>query len=217
MAAPTLYAPRPKWLWFALLQGILSPLLFVVIVVAGGLMHPGYSHLSQAISELTMADAVNKPLLDLGLTATELMTIAFGLGFLWAVRAWGVSFKIAGVLIVIIGLIGLLFSPFPMDPIGGPLTRPGAIHLILIAISSPLSMAIIVFAAFGWRNIPGGRGWSIYSFITFAVVFLTGLLSAIGIAQGWPVIGLLQRLSAGAFLLWKVAMALELMKRTRNK
>ena len=206
---------RPKWVPIALAQGIVSPLLFVVIVVVGGMMRPGYSHVSQAISELTEAGAANKPLLDIGLYVSELMTIAFGAGFLWAVRAWGVSFRIAGALLVFIGVIGLLFAPFPMDPVGEPFTRTGTIHLIIAAVSSPSSMAVMIFAGFGWRGLSGGGNWCVYSFITFAIVFVTGLLGAIGIAQGWSTIGMWQRLSVGAFLLWKVLVAIELMRRTR--
>jgi len=76
----TLQTSRPLWVTISLAMGIASPVLFVVIVVVGGLIRPGYSHISQAISELTEAGAINKPLLDMGLYITEFMTIAFGLG-----------------------------------------------------------------------------------------------------------------------------------------
>lgn len=146
---------------------------------------------------------------------TEVMTIAFGAGFLWAVLKWGVSFRIAGALLVFIGAIGLLFGPFPMDPVGEPMTRTGITHLIIAGVSSPSSMALLIFAGVGWRGLSGGGIWSTYSFITFAIVFVTGLLGAIGIAEGWSTIGLWQRLSVGAFLSWKALIAIELMRRTR--
>jgi len=112
-----LQTSRPLWVTISLAMGIASPVLFVVIVVVGGLIRPGYSHISQAISELTEAGAINKPLLDMGLYITEFMTIAFGLGVLWAVQAAGTNFKASAMLLVMIAVIGLLFGSFPMDPV----------------------------------------------------------------------------------------------------
>ena len=209
-------ANRPWWSTGALVQGILSPLLFLLIVVLGALARPDYSHVVQAISELTMAGAPNKMLLDIGLTATELMNIAFGLGYFWCVRAWGTRFRISAALIVFIGVIGLAFAPFPMDPIGATLTQAGRVHIMLAAVSSLATMAVIIFAAFGWRTRRGGGFWFAYSFVSFAIVFAAGLLSAIAIAQGWSNVGLWQRLSVAAFLLWKALLAFELLHRTRN-
>ena len=45
----------------------------------------------------------------------------------------------------------------------------------------------------GWRTRRGGGLWSAYSFASFAIVFATGLLSAIAIAQGWSNVGLIIR------------------------
>ena len=210
-----LQTSRPWWVTIALFMGIASPILFAVIVVVGGLMRPDYSHISQAISELTQRGALNKPLLDIGLYITELMTIAFGFGVLWAVRSAGSSFRISAMLVVSIALVGLLFGPFPMDPVGEPFTRSGIIHLILALVSSLGTMAILIFAGLGWRNVAQGKGWSTYSFISFVLVFVTGLLGAMAIARGWTTVGLWQRLSVGVFLLWKGALAITLLQRTR--
>ena len=211
----TLQTSRPLWVTISLAMGIASPVLFVVIVVVGGLIRPGYSHISQAISELTEAGAINKPLLDMGLYITEFMTIAFGLGALWAVQAAGTNFKASAMLLVLIAVIGLLFGSFPMDPVGEPFTRSGIIHLILALVSSLGTMTILVLAGFGWRNLAQGKSWSIYSFVSFVLVFVTGLLGATAIANGWMTIGLWQRLSVGVFLLWKAALAMTLLRRTR--
>ena len=82
----TLQTSRPVWVTISLVLGIASPILFAVIVVVGGLMQPGYSHISQAISELIERGVLNKPLLDMGLYITEFMiplgitAIIFALG-----------------------------------------------------------------------------------------------------------------------------------------
>jgi hypothetical membrane protein len=46
------------------LCGIIAPLFFVFIVILGGTMRPGYSHLSDTISELFSPGSPNKTLLD---------------------------------------------------------------------------------------------------------------------------------------------------------
>ena len=46
-----------RWLKFAIGQGIAGPLLFAAATVGGGLAQPGYSHVSNAISELTASGA----------------------------------------------------------------------------------------------------------------------------------------------------------------
>ncbi|MCP4072833.1 MAG: DUF998 domain-containing protein [Hyphomicrobiales bacterium] len=71
----------PNWVKLALLQGIIAPVLFTLTAILGGLLHPGYSHYSQAISELTEAGATNRFYLSLSLLMMELLTILFAVGF----------------------------------------------------------------------------------------------------------------------------------------
>ena len=104
----------------ALWQGVTAPLLFVFVAVLGGAMRPGYSHISQAISELTESGAVDKPYLDPPLLAMELLTIAFGLGFWWVARKANRALQISAAGLIVIGLLGLFFYRFPMDPMGSP-------------------------------------------------------------------------------------------------
>ena len=49
---------------YLLYGGIVAPVLYVVTIIVGGLIRPGYSHIANAISELTAAGAPNKALLD---------------------------------------------------------------------------------------------------------------------------------------------------------
>jgi hypothetical protein len=58
-----------------MLCGILAPIVYAVAVVLGGIVRPGYSHISQFISELIAAGAPNKSLLDPPFALYNLLTI----------------------------------------------------------------------------------------------------------------------------------------------
>jgi len=44
--------------------GALAPILYIMTMVLGGAIRPGYSHIAQAVSELIETGAPNKALLD---------------------------------------------------------------------------------------------------------------------------------------------------------
>jgi len=79
------------------LCGMVSPVLFIVLTVLGGALRPGYSHVSDTISELFAPGAPNKLLLDVLHTTCAVLTILFGVGVWQFVRAvsmatcWGSS------------------------------------------------------------------------------------------------------------------------------
>jgi hypothetical membrane protein len=69
-----------------MLSGILAPLAYVLTVVVGGILRPGYSHIAQYISELIEAGAPNKAILDPLFAIYNILTIAFGIGLFLYIR-----------------------------------------------------------------------------------------------------------------------------------
>jgi len=59
---------------------------FVFIAILGGAMRPGYSHLSDTISELFSPGSPNKLLLDTLHTLYAVLLVLFGIGVLQLVR-----------------------------------------------------------------------------------------------------------------------------------
>jgi hypothetical protein len=57
---------------------MLAPVVYVVTLILGGLLRPGYSHISQAVSDLIASGAPNKSLLDPLFAIYNLLTVAFG-------------------------------------------------------------------------------------------------------------------------------------------
>jgi hypothetical protein len=62
-----------------MLSGILAPVVYVTTVILGGILRPGYSPLSEAVSELIATGAPNKLFLDPLFALYNLLTLAFGM------------------------------------------------------------------------------------------------------------------------------------------
>lgn len=205
-------AKYPAWVKFALIQGIVAPVLFVAIAIVGGLLRPGYSHISQAISELTEAGAVGKPLLDPLLLLMEFLTTFFGLGFLWVVRRTNVSLRISAGLLILIGVGGLLFYRYPMDLMGTEMTSDGRMHLVIVSVSALAAILSVLMSARGWAAVSGARRISRTSYIALAVMLVSGVGSIFVGIWGWPGIGVWQRVNTGAFSIWEISTVIALLR-----
>jgi hypothetical protein len=94
-----------------LLGGLLAPVTHLVVLVLGGLIRPGYSHYSEAISELVASGAPNKALLDPLFVIYNLAGLAFSFGVLGCVRSRPTEKSRPGLIaagfLVLGGLVGL--------------------------------------------------------------------------------------------------------------
>jgi len=192
---------------FLLLCGIFAPVVYVVTVVIGGAITPGYSHISQYVSELIQTGAPKKVILDPLFALYNILVILFGIGLFQYVR--GVQRherKLVGTLgaitLVIEGLAGFLTLFFPQDPIGSQITTTGTMHIILASVSSLTTMLSMLLLGLWFRTIPTLRDLGLYSFIFLSVVFVSGGFAARTIANSSPFNGLIERVTIGGFLLW---------------
>jgi hypothetical protein len=201
---------------YLLLCGVLAPLVYVGAVMLGGLLRPGYSHISHAISELIAAGAPNTTLLIPLFTLYDILLAAFGAGLLLAVRAhsekrgtragsWG------ALVLVVAGILGVLMNLFfPQDPGGPPVTLTGTVHVALAGVLSLGTMLAMLRTGLWLRHLPGVRAYWIYSLVSLAVVFASGGLGAAAIATSSPYLGLVERVTIGAFIQWVFVIALRL-------
>lgn len=195
-----------------MLCGILAPVVYVATVILGGILRPGYSHVSQAVSELIATGAPNKSLLDALFAIYNFLTVAFGIGLFLRVRTdkqnRGKAFGTFGSLFLVAeGIFGFITLFFPQDPGGAPTTFTGTMHIVLAGLSSITTMLTILLMGFWFRNIPRLRGYSTYSFISVIIVFLSGGLAAASVASNSPLGGLLERITIGGFLQWLFVIA----------
>lgn len=185
-----------------ILSGIAAVVLYVLTVAAGGMITPGYRHLSQAISELIQSGAPHQASLEFWFNIYNLLLLFMCVGLLLHFQDSPGIVKAGLVLIGTGSLMGIAMGFFPMDPAGSPMTSAGLIHIILAALSSLLSMAALLMTGLGLSRRTGWSWFRPYTWISFAVVLLSGGLSPVMLALNIPFTGLAERLTIGAYLQW---------------
>jgi hypothetical protein len=198
---------------------MLFPVVYIFMTILGGALRPGYSHISDTVSELLSPGAPNKPLLIVFQISHALLGILFGLGVLQFVRASernapiGAPIGIIGAgMIIAVGVGTVATAIFPQDPFGAPLTFPGKMHNILVfGVLVPFTLLSMLLIGI-WLKQAGIFPWfRTYSIITIgASVLLAGLAGA---TLGSPVMGLTERLAVLAGFQWTFVLALMLFLR----
>jgi len=165
------------------LSGIIAPLFYIIPTIVGGLLRPGYSHLSNSVSDLLASGAPNKIYLMIPFTVYPIFLSIFGFGIFALLKSKPLPLSSPTGLIGFIligasmGVLGILtMTVFPQDPIGTPMTTPGLMHLILVGIQAISAMAAILLIGF-WFKSNGLSGYFIYSIISFVVLIITGIIS----------------------------------------
>lgn len=200
-----------KWLF---LCGILAAIVYVAVVIVGGALRPGYDHLVEPVSELTAAGAPNKDLLDIGFLVYNLLVVLFGVGvFLQAASPTRrMSGVVAGLALVVTGICGVLLQLFfPQDPGGAQaaVTTTGTMHIVFAGLAALASMVAALSAAVWFRRQPEWKGYTVYSLVTLAVMFVSGGIGAAGATSGFSLFGLVERITIGSLILWLFVVGLK--------
>ena len=196
--------------------GVVAPLLFVFLTILGGALRPGYSHLTNTISELFSPGAPNRLFLSALHTLYAVLLVLFGVGVFMFVRSKRQSQRsgLAGASAYIaMGVVSIATaSIFPQDAWGSPPTFYGQMHILLhgvITLLSILSISLIGIWAFRSGISPA---FMTYSFVTIlAALVMAGMFAA---NQGGPLMGLYERLAALVGFQWTMALAVLILKRT---
>jgi hypothetical protein len=187
-------------------SAIIGASLLVLMTVAGAAAWPGYSHVSQYISELGATGAPHGRLVSLGgfLPVGVLLTTFAVLAALIPPRGVLKTLGSIGLFLFALGYLGA--AVFPCDFGCRPETPSGSqmLHMafgLAGYILAPLTLAVLAIASRKW---PGAKG-----------LFPLGLVCAVvaGIAffsMADPFAGLFQRVLEGSVLLWIVAFAFTL-------
>jgi hypothetical protein len=143
--------------------------------------------------------------------------------------AWGVwksaegnsKLRIAGGLLFIYGITGIFwpFAPMHMREVlaAGGGTMSDTMHLALAGVTQ-----VTYLAALGLSAAALGRGFRIYSIITFLTLAVFGFLTfleAPGVSANLPTptIGIWERINIGVFLLWVIVLAATLIPEKNNQ
>lgn len=196
-----------------LVCGLLIGPSYVFLYVLGGALRPGYSHISDSVSELLAPGALNKPALGLIQVAYALLHVLFGLGVFEVVRG-SASGTLSGTIgawtIVAIGVATIGTATFPQDAEGTPATRPGQIHKILVfGVIIPASILSTLLIGLWSKQAGFFSGFDVYSFLTVGAIVVMGGVGGLAVKTRYA--GLSERIAAVVSHQWLFVLALLLL------
>ncbi|OAE03480.1 DUF998 domain-containing protein [Arthrobacter sp. OY3WO11] len=192
-----------------LAAGPVSSLLYVV--ATDGLAASrwdGYLRTEQMVSELF---AVGSPGRDVLVAFTWLYTalfVAFGVG-VWNSVHGNRALRIAGGLLIAYGLWNIMGALYPLT-LGDDASIP--MHIFATNIQLALMVAAMCFVAAGFH---GRMRW--YSILSLVASALMGMVAFMAAPGPNLVLGVGERISIGAFLLWVAVLAVALWRSAQDK
>lgn len=192
------------------LVGIVNPIFCVLVFTLAGLLRPGYSPISQAISDLGVGP--NAWMLNTDLVITGLLFIIFDIGFYQLMRPviskrW---LQVSTIFLVLSGAgvinEGIFHQPLPADPNAHLYRVMHGLGLSVIFYSLIFALLII-----GWhlcRN-PVWRRFGWYSVVTALVTFGL-LLVPEDLTRSLHIIGLVERIQVIEAFAWSVVIGCRL-------
>jgi len=193
--------------------GIFSSLLYVAINIFIPMQYPGYNATSQTVSELSAIGTPTRTIWVILCSFYTLLVVAFGWG-VWKSGARKPSLRTTGALLIIYGTIGLAWPPMHQRAVlaasGGTLTD--TMHIVFTFIT-----VLLMLGAMGFSTASLGKRFRIYSIATILVLFVFGALTGMAAPQleanlPTPWIGVWERISIGAYLVWVVVLAITLLR-----
>ena len=191
--------------------GVVAPILYVITAITGAALRSDYSHIVNAISELISNGAPNKAILDVIFNIYNALLLAFAVGGYFVLKNASRLCRIAMGIFIAIQILSFSWGFFPMDPMGTTATLAGTMHNILGGIVALATILMPLLMGFGLRRMDGFQNYPVYSFITSAIIFASGLTGVILAGQGIQLFGLFERITIGSYEVWIFVTALKLL------
>jgi hypothetical membrane protein len=192
------------------LCGIFAPVLWASSIALCGSLRPGYSHVTQYISELGERGSSTELLMRYaGFLPTGAMHVLFA-GSLYTAFKGSKSATLASLLLALNGLARAAAGVFPCEAgCAGPRVL---LSQKLHSLSAGVGFLALIVAAILWGLILWRRGWRKFGAYSVAsglagLVFLLLMLSS---AESRAGTGLYERLSTGVLSLWVLVYAASL-------
>ena len=192
--------------------GIAAPILYGITVIVGAAMRNDYSHIINAISELISYGAPNKAILDVIFNIYGALLLAFAIGGYIALKNAPRLCRVAMGIFIGIQILSFSWGFFPMDPIGAEPTFAGTMHNVFGGVVALASIVMPLLMGLGLRRSDDFHGYAVYSLISSAIIFVSGLSGVILAGQGLHVFGFFERITIGTYEVWIFATALNLLK-----
>ena len=188
--------------------GMLGPIIYTLMWIIGGFLHPDYSHIRNDVSTLLSVGAPNKLLLDLMLATSNILNLIFFSKLHKSIDK-GKGSALGPSLLLISAILGLITGFFfPLDEGGEVNTFGGQMHVILVGSMAFLSMLGMVALWRRFKKASEWQGYGIYTLITLILTIIFGLISAILIES--EIMGLLERISICVIFQYNFVIALKI-------
>lgn len=193
-----------RWL---LLCGVAAPPVALAFLVAAGLLTPGYSHLSDAVSQLGAPERPHPEVMNAGLIIYGLLLNGFAYGLYRQLdRRRG-----AKVIWLLLGMSGagiLLAGIFHVDPTGleEGATLDGIIHAVVAQVAFVTFLGAVGIFARAVHLDPAWRGFTGFSLALAVVDLAVACVFWTDVFEGFT--GALQRSFFAVSMLWLEAVAL---------
>jgi hypothetical membrane protein len=194
------------------LIGIIAPIIYILAVFIGGALRHDYSALYNAISELSMANAPNKLLMDILFGLYNVFILIFGVGAFLDSDFRSKKFNSGALMLVLIGILGLMVLVFTQDPRGTPATLFGTLHIALSGVTAALTIISVIVIGLSFNDYIGMKCFSWYSYLTAILIFLSGGAGAASIAANSQFGGLFERITIFLFMVWVMIFAYLLLR-----
>lgn len=194
-----------------LLAGVTGPAVYLLNVILGGAITPNYSHIRNAISELTQRGAPSIGLLSGLFVLSAIFFIAFGLSIIRQYRHINKRIVAGGVLTILYGVIAILLATiFPQDPIGTEATLAGSMHLVFAGLAALVIVVSILLIGFSMSRESKQWGhFKVYSILTVILMLLSGATTPVLMMNDIQLIGLFERLTQVFYLQWFATYAIK--------
>ena len=195
LGAGTAQEDSRRPLTLAAAGGLSAVAVYATATIIGAALHPGYSHVRDAISELTASQAVNRVPLAVLYVAYNLLLIGFGWGLRKATketRLTGAAFA----LMIVTSACGIAqVTAFPQDSTGTPATVAGTAHIGLAGVTAVLCVVVALLYGIAFRRLHLARPLWVPAFAVAAFLLVAGPVAAGNV--GGPAMGLFERLPIG--------------------
>jgi hypothetical protein len=202
---------------FFLICGILSSLLYIAMNIFVPMFNEGYDIASQTVSELSAIGAPTRSKWVLLAILYSVLVVAFGYGVSKSARAKR-PLRVAGTLIVVYAVIGLFWPPMHTREVlaAGGRTLTDTLHIVWAMVTVPLMLIVIGYGAAAF-----GKLFRLYSIISIIVLLVFGALTGMASPQmeanvATPWIGVWERISIGAYMLWIIVFTLAVLRKEKN-
>jgi hypothetical membrane protein len=203
---------RDQFIKWSGLGGVVGPIMFVLLFTVAGFLHPGYSAISQAVSDLGVGPMAW--LLDIPIVVLGLLIVALAAGFYQAMQpVMGSGWRWTCAVLTALPGLGLA--------VAGIFTEAPSTLLIhwLVGATLGLYFPVVTFFLVGLQLIHNRewRGYGTYSLIAsvatvVVIVFMQLAFTPGSTLSGFHVAGLAERVDLIEILAWYVVMGWRLFR-----